>query len=366
MRPVSITPAVQRVGRTVSASKLWAGASALALALMLGGCATSPSSNSSSAALSQAMQAGQPSWVRLHPQRAGYVYGVASAEIYGSSANALERARQQAQVDLLARIQVSVAGETQTTTRAEMRQGQLHDLHEILLQQASSRVEEVTLPGIQVTETWIDEAGRSAWALAELNRQAAETQLLAQLQQVDQRLLQRALPTSGDQLSRVRAVLPNLADLQQRRQLFNQLEFLAATGRIDAQRQQQVEAREAEIRGIIAALSFRLEAKSPDAQRMQPHIAARLTELGFQLRQNQADLTLRLNIHLQDVQRQGLHHRVAQADGQVVDAQGATLYAVSETGRAASTDAAVATSNAIQMMANSLAEALAQGLYQQR
>src|SRR5690554_766277 len=51
----------------------------------------------------------KPGWVHSPPQRHGYAYGVASAEIYGSEARALESAREKARADLLAAIRVEIS-----------------------------------------------------------------------------------------------------------------------------------------------------------------------------------------------------------------------------------------------------------------
>ncbi len=334
---------------------------ALLLVVGLAGCAQQPASPATSSAV--VASAAQPGWISQHPERSGFVYGVASAEIYGSEANALERAREQARVDLLGRIRVAVGGSVEARSRMEMRNDQVTDLTEVLTQQASSRVEEVELPGIEVTETWVSPNGKDAWALARLNRAEAEQQLLTNLSLTNQRLLDRGLPRTGSNLDKVRQVLPSLPDLSQRDQLHHQLEFLAASERIDSAQRQEVDQLAAAIQSLLAGLSFQVEGQNNLAQRMAPELAQQLTRMGFNMVEGNADLNLRLSLNMDEVVRNNLHHRVAQASGQVLTPEGRTLYAISESGRATSTDANVATRNAIDEMAKSLARRLAAGLY---
>ncbi|MDR9468381.1 LPP20 family lipoprotein, partial [Marinospirillum sp.] len=263
----------------------------------------------------------QPRWISQHPQRNDYVFGVASAEIYGSEANALERAREQARVDLLSRIRVAVSGTTETSNRMEMNNGQVTNMSEVLTQEARSRVKEVELPGMEVTETWINPNGKDAWAMAQLNRVEAERQLLGELQRTNQRLLERGLPQQGTKLERVRKVIPRLPDLARRNQLHQQLAFLAATDRVDAAQRKAVDELDAQIQSLLASLSFSVKGQNSLAERMRPELAEQLTAMGFNMVDSQADLQLHLSLSMDEVQRDRLHHRVAQASGQVVTPQ---------------------------------------------
>jgi hypothetical protein len=291
------------------------------------------------------------------------VFGVASAENYGSEANALERAKEQARVDLLSRIRVEVSGTTETSNRMEMNNGQVTNMSEVLTQEARSRVNEIELPGMEVTETWVNPQGKDAWALAQLNRAEAERQLLNELQRTNQRLLERGLPQQGSKLEKVRQVIPSLPDLARRNQLHQQLTFLSATGRVVATQRKAVDELDAQIQALLSSLSFSVEGQNSLAERMRPELAEQLTAMGFNMVNSGADLQLRLSLSMDEVQRERLHHRVAQASGQVVTPEGRTLYAVSESGRAASTDPNVATRKAVKAMATLLAQTLATGLY---
>lgn len=306
----------------------------------------------------------QPEWVNNPPRRAGYAYGVASSEVYGSEARALESARDKAKADLLAGIRVEISSSTDYNKSATMEfQGGM-TLQENLNQKISSKTQAVELSGISVTETWVDSTSKQAWALAELDTSSAVRQLLQELAQLEERLIKRGTLPGSSKLDRVRYLKPSLQELVERRQLLKQLTFLGAATQVDAARQQTVEKTEAEIAQLLASLGVKLEASSNEALALQPILASALTDLGFNLVNNQPDLRFVTQLKTNQVERNGLVYVDASASGQINTAESRTLHVINAATRSVSSEASVANNKAVQELAEKLANSLIESLYQ--
>lgn len=306
----------------------------------------------------------QPDWVNNPPRRSGYAYGVASSEVYGRSANALETAREKAKADLLAGIRVEISSSTDYSKSATMQFKGDTKLQENLNQKISSKTAAVELSGIKVTETWVDEQNKAAWALAELDTSAAAQQLLKQLAQLESRIVQRGTLATAAKLDRVRYVKPSLQELVERRQLLEQLTFLGAATQVDAARRQTVENIEVEIAQLLASLGIQLQAETQAAQALQPKLASALTDLGFNLVNSQPDLRLVMQLKSSRVERKGLNYVDASASTQINSAEKRTLHIINATTRTVSSEASVASNKAVEELAQKLAESLIESLYQ--
>ena len=306
----------------------------------------------------------KPGWVHSPPQRHGYAYGVASAEIYGSEARALESAREKARADLLAAIRVEISSSVDYSKRASMEYQGAMSLQETLAQSINSKTKNVELAGLQISDTWVDAGGNEAWALAELDVATAVDSLLHDLEQIERRLLARGSGAGSDRLERVRSIKPSLTELAERRKILEQLGFLGAQGRINQQQRQAVEQLETEIASLLASLSIQLHATSAKAGQLQPVLAQALTDLGFNLVQGAADLRFDLLLESSQLTRNGLYYVDARASGQMNSAANRMLYVVNATTRAVSSDGTVANNKAVSELAHELAELLLESLYQ--
>lgn len=306
----------------------------------------------------------QPDWINNPPRRAGYAYGVASSEIYGSQARALETAKDKAKADLLASIRVEISSSTDYNKSATMEyQGDM-TLQETLNQKISSKTPVVELSGIKVSETWVNEQDKEAWALAELNTSAAAEQLLQLLAQLEERVLQRGTLPNGAKLDRVRFLKPTLQELVERRQMLQQLTFLGAATRVNAARRQAVEKIEVEVAQLLASLGVQLQAVTNEAEVLKPLLANALTDLGFNLVNNQPDLRLVMQLKSSKVERGGLVYVDANASGLINTADNRTLHVINAKTRAVSSEASVASNKAVSELAGKLADSLIESLYQ--
>jgi len=306
----------------------------------------------------------KPEWVHQPPERLGYAYGVASSDTYGSEARALESASDKAKADLLANIRVEMSSSTDYNKKATMGfQGKM-TLQETLNQKISSKTTAVELSGIKVSETWVDAKNKEAWALAELNTQVAAQQLLLQLNQLEKRLLQRGTLPKAAKLERIRYLKPSLQELAERRLILQQLTFLGAATQIDAARAQAVEKIEAEITKLLASLGVELQLATNEAKALQAKLASALTNLGFNLVNNDSDLRLVIQLKSNKLERNGLSYVDASASAQINSASNRTLHVINAATRAVSSELSVANNKAVSELAEKLANSLIEGLYQ--
>lgn len=305
----------------------------------------------------------QPEWVNNPPRRSGYAYGVASSEVYGSQARALETARDKAKADLLASIRVEISSSTDYRKNATMVYEGDMTLQETLNQKISSKTSAVELSGIKVTETWV-EAGKEAWALAELDTRAAAADLLKQLAQLEERILQRGSLLGAAKLDRVRHFKPTLQELVERSQMLQQLTFLGAATQVDVARRQAIEKVELEVAQLLASLGIQLSASTKEAAALKPILANALTDLGFNLVSNNPDLRLDLELKSSKVERNRLIYLDASASGQINTAENRTLHVINAATRAVSSEASVASNKAVNELAEKLADSLIESLYQ--
>ncbi len=307
----------------------------------------------------------QPDWVNNPPRRVGYAYGVASSEVYGSQARAVETAKGKAKADLLAGIRVEMSSSTDYSKNATMQyQGDMK-LQENLNQKISSKTSAVELSGMQITEVWVNELAKEAWALAELNTQAAAQQLLVELAQLEKRLLKRGTLPNAHKLDRVRYLKPSLQELVKRQQLLQQLNFLGAATQVDVVRRQKVQQLEVEISQLLASLSIQLQAVTNEAKALTPLLAGALTDLGFNLVNSQPDLYLVMELNVSQVKpSNGLIYVNASASGKINTATKRTLHIINAATRAVSSEASVANNKAVTELAEKLADSLIESLYQ--
>src|SRR5690554_7396541 len=116
------------------------------------GCSASQSQKQLVAEKGQAISV-KPGWIHQPPQRLGYAYGVASSEIYGSEARALETASEKAKADLLANIRVEISSSVDYSKTASMEFAGQTSLQETFAQNINSKVKNIELSGLQIQDT---------------------------------------------------------------------------------------------------------------------------------------------------------------------------------------------------------------------
>ena len=245
----------------------------------------------------------QPSWVTQLPVRSGHEYGVGSADVHVSEAEAIEQARERARADLLRQIQVSVSSEFNTHSELRMENGQTNRFVEQVNEKIRSRIPEVELPGIGWQAQWQDPDSGTFYVLAHLNRRAAEQQLSERLSVLDLELDEADVPQQGSRLQRVQQALPMLKLFAQRDQLVQQLSFLSESGFSRYQLDDGLKQLRRQLNELVASLQIVLAPDNRQARQLSTGLSAGLAELGLVLndhRTDQADLTLNYSLQLTD------------------------------------------------------------------
>lgn len=160
--------------RTLSVATL-----AVAVALLTGGCRTTPST-----CVGAGSDEEVPSWVSGSlPQSATAVFAVASWPPTRFEQDALEKAKANARAELAKTIRVKVQGvlvDWQSSARS-LTTGQAHSEDYISL--LSKETLNVAMSGSQILQIWVDRAGQASqagtvWALAKLDKSNLGEELL--------------------------------------------------------------------------------------------------------------------------------------------------------------------------------------------
>ena len=275
-------------------------------------------------------QAGEPPiWVDQLPQRAGYVYGVGSADITGSESDAKENAKERARADLIRQMQVMISSDFTRETQLQMVGGATSRFVEQVNDTLRSQIPDVELPDLRWTDSWVNPETSTHYALAELNRRAAEAKLAEQLSSLDLELLDQSIPltkaTDGiavRHIDQVREAIPVLAMFAKRDKIVRQLQFVAESDFARFKLDHDLVGLRKKLNALIGTLTITLSPSNAAAKSLDGTIAEEMTKLGLRLSTAgdvDADLrlTYTLGIHRKDVNR--THYVFARATVQIRD-----------------------------------------------
>lgn len=296
-------------------------------ALMLTGCSSAP----------EKTESGMPDWVNSLPERSGYVYGVGSADNTGSEAHAAESARERARADLIRQMQVTVSSEFTRETRLEMAGEETTEFVEQVNDKVRSRIPQVELPGLSWTERWVNPATGTHYALAELNRRAAEARLAEQLTTLDLELEEKRLPPTetpeGEPISRidqVREAMPILSLFAKRDKLVRQLTFVAESGFSRFLPDEALVELRRELNRLISSLTITLSPQNEQAEALDTSLAEAMSRLGLRLTTSDtADADLRLTYSLSSSHKEvnRTHYVFARSQVQIRDSDNRVMGA---------------------------------------
>ena len=247
-----------------------------------------------------------PSWINTLPERSGYVYGVGSADNTGSEATAVETARARARADLIRQIQVQISSEFTSETQLQMTRGNTTGFVEQVNDKVRSRIPEIELPELRWSDSWVNPETKTHYALAELNRRAAETKLAEQLTVIDLELEEKKLPATetpeGDPISRidqVREAMPILLLFAKRDKLVHQLNFVAQSGFNRFLPHEDLVELRRNLNSLISSLKITLSPQNEQDQALDTALAEAMSQLGLRLTtSDEADADLRLTYSL--------------------------------------------------------------------
>lgn len=337
----------------------------LLLAIALTGCGAVPEKKASS---------DQPDWVSALPQRSGFVYGVGSADNTGSEARAVENARERARADLIGQMQVRISSQFTSETQLQMQEGVTTAFVEQVTNKVRSRIPEVELSDLRWTKSWVNPETGTHYALAELNRRAAEARLAEQLSTLDLELSEAELPAvvSKDaqirsRLDRVREAMPVMALFAQRDRLYSQLSLVAESGVSRYRLSSDAQSLRVALRGLLAELTLAIHPTSSSDQDVVPLLSQSLTKAGFSVRSGKdPDADLHLYSHLKTSARRqnDLHYAFVFADNILRDERGKILHSFRHDARGVSGIKGRAEFLALEDLSEKVEKSLAEALFQ--
>lgn len=150
----------------------------------------------------------RPPWIGVLPSEPGRVYALGVASLGQDRAQSVKQAGLHARAEVVARLRATVKGDTRMTAQSSV-QRQLGgpttaSSRQTLIQESSVQAKAADLPGLAVLETWVDEGGRTVYALACLEVARGAETLLARSEDL-RRDLEGGTPV-GD-LEKARAIL---------------------------------------------------------------------------------------------------------------------------------------------------------------
>ncbi|WP_200257168.1 LPP20 family lipoprotein [Halorhodospira neutriphila] len=341
----------------------------LALAvLILSGCAVngiSEPSSANEASSSSGSGDGPPPWVTSPPKKKGVVYGVGSAEIHVDAASAINRAQDRARTELVKRLEVTISGETTATRSREVEDGQSRVTRSVM-ESVKSQVSETELANIEIVKTYAAEGGGVAYALARLNRDQAESDLIAKIEDLDARIreiLEQDPGESANRLARLEVLMPALPLLAQRKQSVEKLQLVAER---DPGYRRPSEFRDLadRIASILDSLTVVLRSKESGFDRqMASMLRQTLVKQGVKVREGgSGDLTLRYEASLRAVERDDRSFVFADGNVTVLDGVGNAIDEFQERVKAGSVDPDLARDRAVGRLAEGLGSKLGESL----
>jgi hypothetical protein len=326
------------------------------LMLALSGCA-SHSDNGSSL----------PIWLTQTPTQPGHVYGTGSAPIYTDQIEAIHRASDQARAAMIQKLRVTMTSEISQQTYSKRENGQETEVTQQVNQQVRSRIPQVELDDIEIQQTHVDSQGKTAYALAHLDRQKAAAKIRRAMTNIEFELEGlKSVDTTGDRLQALQTLMPALGKFHQLDQLAERLQLVSPTGR-NASLDPSLQTLKADIYALLDALLIQVKPTGVMDTRLQQRLVAQLNQKGFRITTtSEADLTIKYDAQFRQVEKSGTYYVFADGTVSVSDAAGKTLSTQTTNIKGASSYAELAENYAVKDLADQMgrkvAEALIMGL----
>lgn len=325
----------------------------------LGGCASSPDNDAANRANLSA-----PVWVSNPPSQDGMAYGVGSIEAPGDPAAAIRRAGELARLDLVSQLRVNVSGSTLQDTSEYRLSGEPTLVQQSVRQQARSRVPEVELDELKIIDS--DVTNGYAYALAELDRDAAATRMRRGISEIDEQLEAYRLIAdsgmSGPVLDRLRELLPAVQLFARRDALVAKMALVSPDHRGVAADADLVLLQQ-RIFDLIGAIRVVLVCQDAGAKSIESSVLEALTAQGMKVAaKGNADLFFELNVDNDSKLQQGSYYAFVNARIIIRDNNQRSLSALSVRARGVSGIDSVAHQKAAEALAKRLGDELANTL----
>ena len=339
----------------------------LASTAMLAACAGMPSTDTDQTAAQRAEAAslaalnGAPEWSVNPPHRSGMAYGVGSIEVIGDAASAVRRAGELARIDLVSQLRVTISGDFSSITTETNASGQATSVQRRVQQKVRSQVAEVTLDEVIIKEASV--ANGTAYALAELDRNAAAARLRQQITEVEQQLDQYAqVQPEGDTLQQLRVMLPVLNLLAERQAYADKLALVAMDNKAAPllANHRQLQQR---VLDLLDTLVVKVNFSNATARSMSGELLQALTSQGLKVQQaGSYDLLFDVSAERSNRTQDNRYYAFVKARVQIQDADQRVLSSFSDTARGISGLETVAWQKASEAVAEKLQTELANTL----
>jgi len=263
----------------------------------------------------------QPQWLLNPPTQAGYAFGVGSALIGFDSARAGVEAQNNALLDLIGKMQVSISGTTTIKTRRE--NAKLDTLFE---DEIKSSIPKFKLKNAEFTARYVDTKNQYLYVLARLNRQQAAFEIASQMSSIELSLLEfESVSNQLPNLEQWRALKPALKLIAQHQQLNHTLNIVSPTNQTTMVNS-SINTLETRIFWLLQRLVITLKTNDKNAQTTASTITKTLTESGFGiLASDKPDLLIDLQVSSQSSFNNGTYYVFADGSATIQDSSGRVL-----------------------------------------
>lgn len=333
-------------------------AAVVAVSALLVGCQSNPPIVAPAEEISQ-VSSGAPKWVTTPPLEGQYLYGVGSAEVYGDSVRAAQKADDVARGDLIKQLKVSVSQSLTATTATH--NNEVFSKTEIIV---NSKVPETEMVGIERADTYVDEVNKVAYAMVRLDRAKAISATKAQLRRQELLLSKfEAYQNSGNVMKDLRTLMPASTEIRKYELDAEKLNLLAANNKQHLAGLYMPTELKQRIFELISSVQIRLEPTNKEAHKLETLMARQLSKLDVRVVNSQdAELVLRYSLEVLEKEQQQTQFVLMSADVSVVDSTGRVVTAGVISAKGGAYDKDVAHKRALAKVSDKIETEVVRGL----
>lgn len=294
----------------------------------------------------------KPTWIVSPPQSQQMIYGVGSAPVYQDERTALNQAMDNARLEIAKRLNVTVSGNTQVS-QSQINGTMAFEFREAIKNSAPA----IELNGVVNKESYVDSVNKTAYALAEFNKDEAEFDLLSKVMSIDNQMDKMAISLKGSGYERLKQAIAVQKKFVERNQLNAQLAQLGFQKSMLTNHQQALLTR---MNQVFSEVTFSIEPSKDD--NLADQIAQALAAQGMNL-SNQGDLAIRYDIKWFDMNNNDMFYSIANATV-TVSADGKTIKTFVDKAKGGSQFKERAQEKAIDKLAVKMVQLLAEQLLQ--
>ncbi|MCP4406717.1 MAG: hypothetical protein GY807_02975 [Gammaproteobacteria bacterium] len=306
----------------------------------------------------------EPKWIHYPPHGSGMAYGVGSSSVYRDDlAPAIQSAKENARSELLKGLRVQVQEETYIEKKKQTSQHGATSFTSKLRQEIYSRIPQIELSGIEVTETYVSQNSSAVYALAQLDREQVATGLKQEIEQLDKALKRFVLlPDDLSKHAQLKRLLPASALMAKRDKIEARLGLVYGhpPSVVTPPEEAQLNRR---INDLLNGLVIVLHPQGQAAKAMEPYLLKQLTKSGLVISSaGVADVTMIYQVRTRTKRDRGMYFTFADGDIVVKDEENRIVNAVDAAAKGVSgVSRDQARVKAIKQLGDRLGEALREG-----